>query len=612
MKLVFSIMMILVALWGSPVCAGVVAQTESQPLLAGDINLDEKNVLGLPGNAHWDITAAGTYKLTYGPAVINTNNNYAVRIFASDVIFDGNGKTITGPGIGTVESESSYYGIRVNWGQYADQPSVKVTVKNVTVTNKFFGVIYEYVQGGEIKDSHFSSNNTGIYTWKSANLNILSNTVNSNSRDGIVLDANLSTNDYFTIDSNNVYENANNGIMLWFSNNHNTITNNQVNRNYTGIALTDGGKLPLGSGSGTDNTISGNTVNGNVNGIFVSNYNDNHINGNSLSGNSNAAVYMEFSSNRNIITNNQVNDNLGMGIALTDERTDGVGGTGNTLSYNTINRNTNGIFARNYHNNSITGNSLSDNTNVGVWLLGSSSGNRFTGNYVLSSETTGWWGMYLIESAHGNIFYNNVFKNSHGLINTDENYGSDETVTVDSNQWYTTPTPGVNIVGGPTIGGNYWGNASSTGVSDTHPDSNNDGFCDQPYHPYQPTNPHSELIDQYPLHKVAVFNVTPASLNFGYVPVGSTKDQFLTVKNTGSGTLSGNATTAAPFSIVSGGSYSLGPDESQVVTIRYQPTSVGLHTGEVLFTGGGGATVPVTGKTEGPRGLPWLILLLGN
>ena len=50
MKLVFSIMMILVASWGSPVCAGV-AQTESQPLLAGDINLDETDeILIYPRN----------------------------------------------------------------------------------------------------------------------------------------------------------------------------------------------------------------------------------------------------------------------------------------------------------------------------------------------------------------------------------------------------------------------------------------------------------------------------------------------------------------------------------------------------------------------------------
>jgi hypothetical protein len=91
--------------------------------------------------------------------------------------------------------------------------------------------------------------------------------------------------------------------------------------------------------------------------------------------------------------------------------------------------------------------------------------------------------------------------------------------------------------------------------------------------------------------------VTPVSLNFDDVPVGSTKDLILTVKNTGGGTLTGSATTAAPFSIVSGGSYSLGADQSQIVTIRYLPTSPGTHTGTVVFTGGAGANVPATGYT---------------
>jgi hypothetical protein len=86
----------------------------------------------------------------------------------------------------------------------------------------------------------------------------------------------------------------------------------------------------------------------------------------------------------------------------------------------------------------------------------------------------------------------------------------------------------------------------------------------------------------------------------------------LTVKNAGGGTLTGNVTTSAPFSIVSGGSYTLGPDQSQVVTVRYQPTFQGPHTGTVVFTGWDGATIQVTGKTEKPLGLPWLLLLLGN
>ena len=114
-----------------------------------------------------------------------------------------------------------------------------------------------------------------------------------------------------------------------------------------------------------------------------------------------------------------------------------------------------------------------------------------------------------------------------------------------------------------------------------------------------------------PIPADPVILVTPVSLHFGYVPVGSTKDLTLTVKNTGGGTLTGTATTASPF-IVSGGSYNLGPDQSKIVTIRYQPTAEGTYTGTVVFTGGGGSTIPVSGKTERNMGLTWLLLLLGD
>gem|GEM_PF-1147622 len=90
-------------------------------------------------------------------------------------------------------------------------------------------------------------------------------------------------------------------------------------------------------------------------------------------------------------------------------------------------------------------------------------------------------------------------------------------------------------------------------------------------------------------------SVTPTSLNFGNVTVGSVADRTFTVQNSGSGTLSGSAATTTPFSIVSGGSYSLGGGSSQTVTVRFSPTSAAIFTGNVTFTGGGGATRSVTG-----------------
>jgi len=42
-------------------------------------------------------------------------------------------------------------------------------------------------------------------------------------------------------------------------------------------------------------------------------------------------------------------------------------------------------------------------------------------------------------------------------------------------------TAGRNIVGGPFLGGNFWANPNGTGFSQTHPDTNGDGFCDEPF-----------------------------------------------------------------------------------------------------------------------------------
>ena len=90
-------------------------------------------------------------------------------------------------------------------------------------------------------------------------------------------------------------------------------------------------------------------------------------------------------------------------------------------------------------------------------------------------------------------------------------------------------------------------------------------------------------------------SVTPSSRDFGNVAVGSVADRTFTVQSTGGGPLTGTASTSAPFSILSGASYSLGPGASQTVTVRLSPTSAATFAGNVTFTGGGGATRAVTG-----------------
>lgn len=94
----------------------------------------------------------------------------------------------------------------------------------------------------------------------------------------------------------------------------------------------------------------------------------------------------------------------------------------------------------------------------------------------------------------------------------------------------------------------------------------------------------------------AAILVSPTSLNFGAVAIGNGSNLTFTVQNAGVGTLSGSASVAAPFSIVSGGSYSLGSGQSQTVTVRYSPAAAGSFSQPVILTGGGGAVVSLNGS----------------
>ena len=103
--------------------------------------------------------------------------------------------------------------------------------------------------------------------------------------------------------------------------------------------------------------------------------------------------------------------------------------------------------------------------------------------------------------------------------------------------------------------------------------------------------------------------VTPSALDFGSVSVGETADLTFTVENDGEETRSGEATVSAPFSIVSGGTYSLGAGQSQAVTVRYSPTSKGSHSSNVFFTGDGQVTRTVSGNAVLPNSAPTSLTL---
>lgn len=88
----------------------------------------------------------------------------------------------------------------------------------------------------------------------------------------------------------------------------------------------------------------------------------------------------------------------------------------------------------------------------------------------------------------------------------------------------------------------------------------------------------------------ALITVSPGAYDFGLVETGGTGQGTFVVQNIGTGTLSGSASVAAPFSVISGSPYNLAANEFTNVTVRFSPTNSGAAVGTVTFTGGGGTS----------------------
>jgi oligosaccharide reducing-end xylanase len=93
-----------------------------------------------------------------------------------------------------------------------------------------------------------------------------------------------------------------------------------------------------------------------------------------------------------------------------------------------------------------------------------------------------------------------------------------------------------------------------------------------------------------------VISVTPPTLDFGSVAIGSSADRSFYVQNTGGGLLSGGASASAPFSVLVGSPYNLTTNQITTVTLRYTPASAGGAGQDVSFTGADGAVRAVSGS----------------
>jgi len=83
------------------------------------------------------------------------------------------------------------------------------------------------------------------------------------------------------------------------------------------------------------------------------------------------------------------------------------------------------------------------------------------------------------------------------------------------------------------------------------------------------------------------FTASPASADFGTTLVGTSVDRTFAVQNLGTANLSVTVSAPAPFSVVSGGSYTIAPGATQNVLVRFSPKIAATFTANVTFTSDG-------------------------
>ena len=273
--------------------------------------------------------------------------------------------------------------------------------------------------------------------------------------------------------------------------------------------------------SSSDNNLTGNTTSGNqATGIWLGSSSSNNLISENTSCNNGAFGIALWGCPNNTVSDNTFDDNTNIGIVL-DAGCDYTTVQGNSSTNNpigiTINSSSNDINNNSFNdnsncgiqlvssaNNSIDDNIISGNQNAGIWLEidpsrgNSSSDNTITGNFITENR---YWGIFFSNDCNNQTIYNNYFNNFGNVYLAGTNVGG---------TWSTTLTAGSNIVGGPYLGGNYWGKPDNTGFSQTTADTNLDGICDSTNN-LTPTN-----SDSLPLHNVTPIVTTEVATSISY------------------------------------------------------------------------------------------------
>lgn len=284
------------------------------------------------------------------------------------------------------------------------------------------------------------------------------------------------------------YNNSNQGMIE-----NNTITTNSSKSH--GIILLD----LSNSNVVKDNTIT--TLMGGSDGIYIiKNSSSNNITGNTISTyKSGSGIRFHKYANFNAVENNVITNSFGVGIIVggrsssntlknnTISRTNYsisswsapaillADNNGNTVDSNTITLKNGGnaIEVVNSRSNTINGNTLDvPGRGGGISFALYARSNTIKDNTITAENPINTEGI----TTRLNTFYNNIFNT------TLKNVSGIHLEGPHLNTWNTArQNSTTNIIGGNTLGGNYWANTNGTGYSETCTDTDNDDICDGVY-----------------------------------------------------------------------------------------------------------------------------------
>ncbi len=398
------------------------------------------------------ISSPGTYILN--TSVTNTTPVVAcINITSSNVVLDGAGNRVYGADI------LNTFGVFV-FNSTTDLTNV--TIKNLNVTDWYYGIYYRNAHNGSIVNNNVSSNRaSGVRLLSSHNNTITNNNISYNNQ-GFFFDAGIyfDSSNNNTVRANYISNNPQFGVILSSSDN-NTFTDNDIVFNcggQAGVSLSSSNSNTFNSNNISDNTGSGIELSSSNNNAFTNNI----VDRNNAGGLGNAGAYLT-SSTGNTFTNNTANRNR-YGIYLT------YSSTSNTLIDNTANSNT-GIFDSSgikieysSNDNSISAGTVYNNSVYGI-KVSSSNGINITGVGIHNNTNTGILDDTTGYASNQNFSYNKISGSSKGIRLIDE----DNSIVLGNEIWNTTDGILLDSSG-------YYSGSLSNNITQNHIHDNQNGI----------------------------------------------------------------------------------------------------------------------------------------